>query len=145
MFPLFTEGDMKEIQKAADQLICALKKENFVIHRYESFSTNSIYLKLDYGVGNSIRISDHKGKKYLKYRFNLEVGRKQINKHMEANGLHRFYYPINQINQLVKDIVKERNKKIKKYGHRNYKTYMERNREDNLEKKRGFWSKCWEV
>lgn len=30
-----------------------------VIHRLDAYSTNSIYLKFDYGIVNSLRISDH--------------------------------------------------------------------------------------
>lgn len=36
-----------------------------VIHRLDAYSTNSIYLKFDYGIVNSLRISDHEGKKHL--------------------------------------------------------------------------------
>lgn len=35
-----------------------------VIHRLDAYSTNSIYLKFDYGIVNSLRISDHEGKKH---------------------------------------------------------------------------------
>ncbi|MBM7715323.1 hypothetical protein JOC94_002310 [Bacillus thermophilus] len=55
--------NQKELQETADYIIARLKKKGIVIQRYDSYSTNSIYLKLDYGVSNSVRISDHKGKK----------------------------------------------------------------------------------
>ena len=44
-----------------------LLEKGFIVQRYDSVTTNSIYLKLDYGMCNSIRISDHKGKKHLSY------------------------------------------------------------------------------
>ena len=48
-----------------------LLEKGFIVQRYDSVTTNSIYLKLDYGMCNSIRISDHKGKKHLSYMYNL--------------------------------------------------------------------------
>lgn len=56
------------IQSIADSLIHTLSQAGFTIQRYDASTTDSIYLKLDYGVGNSIRIS---GKKHLNYRYNI--------------------------------------------------------------------------
>ena len=67
-------------QEIADYLSEELKNNGFTVHRYDGFSTKSIYLKLDYGVCNSIRISDHNGKKYLKYRYNIGEGIKNTKK-----------------------------------------------------------------
>ena len=61
----------RRLNDIANDIIKTLKSIGFVIQRYDAYSTNSIYLKLDYGVCNSIRISDHTGKKYLKYRYNV--------------------------------------------------------------------------
>lgn len=54
------------ITQVADTLCRRLLSAGFIVHRYDAYSTNSIYLKLDCGVCNSIRISDHTGKSYLK-------------------------------------------------------------------------------
>ena len=65
---------MNEKKKAIRDLaayVCDRLAGKVVIHRYDAYSTNSVYLKFDYGVGNSLRISDHKGKKHLAYRFNI--------------------------------------------------------------------------
>ena len=35
------------------------KSPELIIHYYHSYTSNSIYLKLDYGAANSVRISDH--------------------------------------------------------------------------------------
>jgi len=47
-------------REVANKVIQMMPKE-IVIHRYDSFSTDSIYLKFDYGIGNSLRISGHEG------------------------------------------------------------------------------------
>jgi hypothetical protein len=54
----------REISAIADAVIKELTAAGFVIQRYDAFSTNSIYLKLDYGLCNSIRISDHRQKAF---------------------------------------------------------------------------------
>ena len=51
-----------ELDNLADYIAKRLISEGFTVQRYNAYTTNSIYLKLDYGVCNSIRISDHPGK-----------------------------------------------------------------------------------
>lgn len=50
--------------------VCDKLAGKVLIHRYDAYSTNSVYLKFDYGLGNSLRLSDHIGKAGLNYRFN---------------------------------------------------------------------------
>ena len=67
----------------ANILIPRLLNMNFIVHRYNSYSTSSIYLKLDYGLSCGIRIADHNGKKKYHYRFNVlkdYKGNKVINR-----------------------------------------------------------------
>ena len=47
--------------------VCDRLDGKVLIHRYDAYSTNSVYLKFDYGVANSLRIADHAGKKHLAY------------------------------------------------------------------------------
>ena len=58
-------------KQIAKILVKKLKELGFIIHRYNAFSTNSIYLKLDYGIACGIRIADHEGRKKYHYRFNV--------------------------------------------------------------------------
>lgn len=115
----------------------------FTIQRYDSYSTNSIYLKLDYGVMNSLRISDHKGKKHLKYRYNLLSDRKGINKHYD-DVYPRFYYGFNHVERLLADIFQDKVQKLTRYGSKKYRIYMERNLQNNKSNK-GFWAKSKEL
>jgi len=52
-------------------LVTRLLDMGFIVHRYYAHSTNSIYLKLDYGIACGIRISDHPCRKKYRYRFNV--------------------------------------------------------------------------
>lgn len=47
--------------------VCDKLAGKVLIHRYDAYSTNSVYLKFDYGLGNSLRLSDHTGKAGLNY------------------------------------------------------------------------------
>lgn len=130
---------MMDINRLADIIIFRLHSEGIHILRYDAYSTNSIYLKLDYGVCNSIRISDHKGKKHLKYRYN--IGTDINNKHTTDDGYQRYFYPADRYEDLLKDIIDDRNWKIKKYGNEGYRSYMR----DNIATKadtRGFWQEA---
>ena len=68
------EYNNQAVKNKADAIVSILKDKGFVIQRYDAYSTDSVYLKLDYGVCNSIRISDHEGKKHLCYRYNMIIG-----------------------------------------------------------------------
>ena len=128
----------KELMNIADSVINSLKEKGFTIHRYDSYSTNSIYLKLDYGVCNSIRISDHKGKKYLKYRYNIILNG-TVQSIMDK--YQRYYYNQDSIKGMIKRIVSDRNEKIEKYGQERYNAFMQKNNHDSSTKK-GFWQQA---
>lgn len=124
------------INEIADFLCKKLLDEGFVIQRYDAYSTNSIYLKLDYGVCNSIRISDHPGKKHLKYRYNIGPN---ITEYKEVKDrFPRYYYRADKLNNLIKKILKDRDLKKKRYGELAYQNYMKRNKQEKSGD-RGFW------
>ena len=128
----------QELMNIADDIIQTLKSKGFTIHRYDAYSSNSIYLKLDYGVCNSIRISDHKGKRYLKYRYNVILnGSTQL-----LNDTYpRYYYNQNSIKGMINRIILDRNQKIEKYGQVAYNNFMKQNNEQSANKK-GFWAQA---
>lgn len=130
------------ISELADYLSERLKAEGFIVHRYDAFSTQSIYLKLDYGVCNSIRISDHNGKRYLKYRYNIGPGIKKKKK--VKDRFERFYFPPKDKGVLVNQILADRELKIRRYGKEKYDQYVQ----ENLQKSqfcKGFWTGAKEV
>jgi len=108
-----------------------LIKRNFIVHRYNSKSTSSIYLKLDYGVACAIRIADHPGKKKYSYRFNI-IKNYSGNKTIIKDGLICYFYDFSELNSVIKAVQKEKDTKIKKYGIDNYKKFMIRNSQNEL-------------
>ena len=126
-------NDYKSI---ADEIIKRLKAEGFTIQRYDAYSTKSIYLKLDYGLAYSIRISDHAGKKHLKYTYNLiknYSGRGLI----KEDGVWRQYYNFAHVDTMIANVIKGREWVMKNY-HPDYAASMEARRIEN-QGKRGFW------
>ena len=76
----------RTLQEIADSICRRLKKKGFSILHYDAMSTDSIYLKLDYGVCNSIRIGGHRGKSKLKYRYNIGTNiKKKWNRSMTSS------------------------------------------------------------
>ena len=118
-------------KKIASILVQKLIAKGFIVHRYNAYSTSSIYLKVDYGLSCCIRIADHPGKKKYSYRFNVikdYIGDKVIIK----DGLICRFYDFTELEEVIKAVQKERQEKINKYGLQNYKKYMERESKDDL-------------
>lgn len=131
----------RTLSEIADSLCRRLKKKGFHLLRYDAITTGSIYLKLDYGVCNSIRISDHKGKQKLKYRYNIGTN---ITKRSDIqDGYRRFYYPAEEEDRLVQQIVSDRKAKQDRYGAR-YQAFVAENKQRKGQE-RGFWSSSYPV
>lgn len=112
-----------------------------IIHRYDAHSTNSIYLKFDYGVANSLRISDHTGKRYLKYRYNILTDQK-VKSVSSDHGFTRLYYSPEMVNAVCRDILSAKKEKQERY--RDYAAVVAQARERVFHEK-GFWQDAKEV
>ena len=118
----------------ASILISKLLENNFIVHRYNSYSTSSIYLKLDYGLSCGIRIADHPGKKKYSYRFNI-IKDYTGNKVILKDGLICRFYNFNELEDVIDAVKKEKQEKLSKYGLQNYQMYMERQSKTDLYKR----------
>lgn len=136
------KGNMNDIRQIAEYLSGQLLKEGFIIQRYDAYSTNSIYLKLDYGLCNSIRISDHPGKQYLKYRYNIGPHIKEFKQ--VKDKYDRYYYMASKTDKLIRKILQDRKAKLELYGTEKYRELIGKNRREGLGKK-GFWTQAYLV
>lgn len=129
---------MKDSLEAIAEEVINILKDKVVIHRYDSYSTNSIYLKFDYGVANSLRISDHRGKRHLSYRYNIIEGLKISSKKSNFNRGHemRFYSP-EMIKACCRDILKAKAEKQKQYFDYDAIVFKQKVETKHL---KGFWS-----
>lgn len=133
---------MSDVNKLAKYIQNRLIENGFTIQRLNAKTTNSIYFKLDYGLCNSVRISDHKGKKGYAYRFNIlkELPIKTIQYH--SNGkFPRYFYSFDIADKMVSDIIKRREEQIQKFGAIIYEGLQLKNKKEK-ESNRGFWLKA---
>ena len=128
-----------ELENLADSIANRLTGEGFIVQRYDAKTTDSIYLKLDYGVCNSIRISSHAGKKHLKYRYNIGP---YINESRVVKDKHdRFYYNTDEMEDMIAQIMEDRELKLSRYGCESYAEYMLKNKRDKAGSP-GFWKEA---
>lgn len=117
-------------KQIAKILIVKLKELGFIVHRYDAYSTDSIYLKLDFGVCCGIRISNHNGKKKYHYRFNVIKDYKG-DKITHFENLISYFYNFEELSQLIEKVVKEKEIKIERYGLTKYKIIMNKEATNN--------------
>lgn len=138
--------DEERTEQLANYVAQELISKDCIVHRCNSVTTSSIYLKADYGLAGSIRIADHKGKKNLNYRFNLLS--KQGGTHVECiegKVCDRHYYCYGSVDAMIYDILKFKSYRVHKYG--GLQQYIEIMSKEKLKTKGidGFWSKAFEV
>ncbi len=115
----------------ANILVTKLLELGFVVHRYNSHTTSSIYLKLDFGVSCGIRIADHPGKPKYRYRFNVIKDYKS-DKVILKNGLICRFFDFNELDRVLEAVQQEKRDKLSRYGLENYREYMKKQKDDEL-------------
>lgn len=132
---------MNESRKAIRDLaayVCDRLAGKALIHRYDAYSTNSVYLKFDYGLGNSLRISDHQGKERLNYRFNILLDLTEPKDDLSGK-YPRHFFPPDMVDQAVEDILAGLDAKRSYY--RDYDQAM-KTAKARAEHERGFWQQA---
>lgn len=132
------------ILSLADYLSFKLLQLGYKVQRYNSEATNAVYIKLDYGVCNSIRISDTTGKKYYKYRFNVDIVTNGIREE-RVGSMTRIFYGIDSLDQLISDITDQKSSKLSRYGQIGYRRLMEINKIQHCTDAKGFWRESYEL
>lgn len=96
------------------------------ILQYHSKAFDSIYIKFDFGVANSLRIADHLSKKtHLDYRYNVIL---DLDKSYSVQGerYSKNYYCVSDLDKLVQAIVDRRRQKKAQFKDR-YEYFMDVN------------------
>ena len=131
-------------REIADEIQERLLDLGFTVHRLDAFTTNSVYLKADCGVCHSIRVSDHRGKKHLKYRYNIGSFVKKFSSVQDR--YRRYYFTEGEVDRLVNFVRYDRVHQIDVLGGvKAYKEQVELLRKRGEAMTDGFWAKCWEV
>lgn len=131
------------IKNFTDCLIELLIINGFAIQKYEAYTSNSIYIKVDYGVCGTVRISDHNShKENLRYLYNVNVCSTEKQKQTKVDGIiRRKYYNGSMLRKLMSDIKKNRDSKIKRFSVNGYDKMIEKNISINR-KSKGYWQKA---
>lgn len=112
-----------KVEEMANELAEKLKKQNIVVQRYRRKKDNSIVLKLDYGVLNSVQIAeDVRENDDLHYKYNViyKLLDKKITREKNDYGVVvRYFYPFTRKNELLMQVLEDRMKKVLKYGEKN--------------------------
>jgi hypothetical protein len=133
------------VQRVADQIVGELKARGFVVHRTDAVHSASVYLKLDYGVANTIRISDHTGSGgRLDFRFNILSHVRGSFTTLMEDGTDRHWYGWGDVGRALKDIEAFRERKRAMLGDE-YGYLMERNAYFARTKPQGMWIKARRV
>ena len=131
-------------REIADYICKQLLEQGFIIHKYKAFSTCSIYLKLDYGACNSIRISDHRGYAHLSYKYCIlqNCYRSSWVKN-KAGDWQYFCQPKKEdIDKLIEIIIKDKQYKKCFYD---YDKMVQEGKKVSKESNISFWRECEEV
>lgn len=136
-------GNREVIYSIANDIMLNLLKEGFNIQSYRAYTSNTVYMRFDYGAAYSLRISDHRGKLYIRYTFNLDIKKKGYEV-INQSGTTRRYYGIDRVDKLIHDIVDLRNKQIEKCGGIDEYEKHKRYHKDSYINRKGFWHRVKE-
>mgnify|MGYP004684540503 CR=1 FL=1 len=158
-FEMLTENTLKEeevkakktidkkkvskVESSLERLIQGLKEKKIHLLRWDDPKTHTIYLKMDWGVLSTIRISDQVASGKYTYKYNVILGAKKGAVKQE-NGITREYYTLREMKALISSIEIEREEKIHKYGRANYQKYMLANKQ-KAKSQKGFFEGAKEI
>ena len=126
------------IENTAQRISNLLIHDGFIVHRYNSNSTNTVYLNIDCYLCGIIRISDHPEKSHKKIAYHLLEYQKDIKVFKDSNGFIQRIYPLNEYETLFNYIQESRKRKFKKYGVSNYNFLLEY-RKETIQHKNKHW------
>lgn len=133
-----------KVKKVVEYLIPRLKK-NFIVQKSDSLSTASVYLKLDYGVAGSIRISNHQGKRQYHFSFAVDTTAKHNQFYVDNKGIKRRVYTSRKedLDLLILHANNYKKNRLIMYGEARYKIYMKKNLEAGMQlPQHTFWHKA---
>lgn len=131
----------RDVSEIADFLGDELVRRGFVVHRYDAITTSSVYLKLDYGACWSIRVSDHRGYRHLKYRWNIGPWIRERRDDNTASGAYQMhYYPADMAGRLVKSVCDHKRRLVRRIGEAGYMEKARAGMEAMGTARSGFWA-----
>lgn len=127
---------MQNAKSLAQSISDKLKRYNIDTLIYHAKATDSVYVKLDYGALNTIRISDHTGYATYAYRYNIDITDNTDTIYTVLNNQYEcIFFGTKAIDELINRILIKRAHLIKTY---NYATIV-KNKKNELKTNKGSW------
>ena len=132
----------EDVMALANGIQRELLDQGFRIHRYDAFSTPSVYLMLDGGLCGKVRVSDHKGAPA-----DWNIGRNVKAVRCDGCGLEKaWFYPPDAKKRMYRAIRHLRDRRVAEAGSpEEYARAVEEELERRRRCPRGFWRGCWEA
>lgn len=128
--------------KAINNFVQEMFSQGITVQFYRAITTNSFYIKLDYGLLNSVRFSDHDGKKHLKYRYNVRLTDKRSNQPLNVDKEGNYSLGIHNLYLVKKLALERRDYLINTYGQIWYHYARNQRRVESENKGYGFDKTC---
>ena len=93
--------------KIADGIVRTLNKKGIKAYVWCRAKTGTVYIRFEDPRMCSIRIGDHDGREYLRYKYNVRSDIKEFRMEQD-NNVTRLYYPINSIGLLIHHLQKRK-------------------------------------
>lgn len=115
----------EETKKVALIIQEEFKRRGYIVHRFNDYPNRTIILKLEYGLMDTIRISEKPdGKINFPYKYNVQMDLKRV-RSVEKDGKVRYYYPYTNFSEMFETVEYYYLDLIEKYGERWYKEKVE--------------------
>lgn len=141
----FTEADKRRIMDTADFVANYMKKAGVIVQRYDAMSTLSVYLKFDFGLANSMRISDHRGNDNLTYKYNIRTDVTEYRREEHEAGFDYNFFPIDQAEAACRMILIGKYRRIGRYGLEWYERRMSQTVDQKAFENNRFWKACTKI
>ena len=134
------------LNEIANYITTILKEHGIIVLRNDC-PTGSIYLTFDCGQSSFLRISDHAPSKTRNARYNLITTQKYRQrvvvptKYKDVNII-KYYYPVDDIDLLIQDIINYVEVRKQIIGETKYKHFCKYALKHKMGKCNGFWDTC---
>ena len=99
-----TAVDQGAVHETAKRVIRTAHKEGFIVQRYISKLSSSIYIRFDFGLAGTLRVSDHAGVRECEYNVIIKNGHSEEGKNL---------FQHNDVHAIIEAVKKARRKKAK--------------------------------
>ena len=120
---------VNKVVEKAREVVKDLLDKGMVLEVTYNEKTDVVYIRLDCGVCNSLRIATKPGEVYASYRYNLLPGITE--EYKTSHRYLRYFYPFSKSDQLIEKILTDKEEKIRKQSLSRYELSMINNQKMN--------------